>query len=192
MEIQIENAQEHQALAIARLIMQAMNCECCKNFMGPGYTLEEFERVMTELVLREDSQYSYKNTLVALDGNGGFAGMCVSYDCARLHELRKAFIEAMKTNFNRDFSNMPDETGPGELYLDSIAVNEAYRGQGIATKLLKAKIKKAKAMGMPAAGLLVDKGNPKAERLYNRIGFSYVGEAMWGGHEMKHMQYKIK
>lgn len=191
MEIQIEKAQEHQALAIARLIMQAMNYDCCRNFMGAGYTLDDFERVMTGLVLMDNSQYSYQNTIVAIDDNGGFAGMCVSYDGARLMELRKAFVEAMKTNFNRDYSGMKAETGEGELYIDSIAVNETHRGNGVATRLLKAAVRKAKDLGLPAAGLLVDKGNPKAEKLYRRIGFDYVEDSTWGGHEMRHLQYKI-
>lgn len=192
MEIQIESAQKHHALTIARLIMQAMNHDCCHNFMGSGYTLDDFERVMTSLVLRDDSQYSYLNTMVALDGNGSFAGMCVSYDGARLHELRKAFVSAMRQNFNRDFSAMADETSAGELYIDSIAVNEVYRGNGVATKLLRAAIKKAQALRLPATGLLVDKGNPKAEKLYRRIGFEYVSDSTWGGHEMRHLQYKNK
>ena len=41
--------------------------------------------------------------------------------------------------------------------------------------------------GLPAA-LLVDKGNPKAERLYRSIGFEYVEDAMWGGHEMRRLR----
>lgn len=191
MEIKIEKAQKHQALAIARLIMKAMNYDCCHNFMGTGYTLDDFERVMTGLVLMDNSQYSYQNAIVAIDDNGGFAGMCVSYDGARLIELRKAFIEAMNTNFNRDYSNMKAETGEGELYIDSLAVNETHRGNGVATRLLKAAVKKAKALDLPAAGLLVDKGNPKAEKLYRRIGFEYVEDTAWGGHEMRHLQYKI-
>lgn len=191
MEIQIENARKHHALAIARLIMQAMNGDCCHNFMGKGYTLDDFERVMTSLVLRDDTQYSYLNTMVVLGGNGGFIGMCVSYDGARLHELRRPFVEAMRTNFGRDFSSIDDETGPGELYIDSLAVNEDYRGNGVATLLLREMIKKTKALGLPAAGLLVDKGNPKAERLYRKIGFGYVADTTWGGHEMHHLQYKV-
>lgn len=192
MEIQIEKAQKHQALTIARLIMQAMNYDCCMNFMGAGYTLDDFERVMTTMVLREDTQYSYRNTMVAIDADGGFAGICVSYDGAQLHKLREPFIDAMKQNFNRDYSGIADETGPGELYIDSLAVNEMYRGNGIATKLLKAQMAKAHDMGLPATGLLVDKCNPKAEKLYSRLGFHFVENAVWGGHEMKHMQHKTE
>lgn len=189
--MEIQSAQKFQALSIARLIMQAMNYECCQYFAGPDHTLDDFERVMTELVLSENSQYSYKNTMVAIDEDGGLCGMCVSYDGGLLRDLRKVFVKAMKDNFGRDFSDIADETGPGELYIDSIAVPENCRGKGVATVLLKSVIEKAKNMGLPAVGLLVDTGNPKAEKLYNRVGFRFVGDNTWGGHPMRHLQYVI-
>ena len=59
-----------QAREIARLIMVAMNHDCCRYFAGPHHTLEDFEDLMTALCEREDSQYSYRNTLVAIDEEG--------------------------------------------------------------------------------------------------------------------------
>ena len=53
-------------------------------------------------------------------------------------------------------------------------------------------IEKGWEMGLPAVGLLVDKGNPKAERLYADMGFEYVNDAVWGGHSMKHLQYPLR
>ena len=119
------------------------------------------------------------------------AGVCVSYDGSDLHRLREAFVSAARKAFGRDFSSMTDETQAGELYIDSIAVESRYRGQGIAGQLLDATKQKARLLGLPAVGLLVDKGNPDAERLYLRHGFEYVGDNTWGGHPMKHLQYKI-
>ena len=86
---------------------------------------------------------------------------------------------------------MDDETQAGELYIDSIAVSEEFRGHGIAKHLLKAVIERAREMGLPAVGLLVDKGNPRAESLYNKVGFQYVNDSAWGGHEMRHLQYQM-
>jgi len=189
--MEIRPARKIHSNTIAKLIMQAMNYDCCRHFIGPGHTLDEFEHVMTSLVLTDNSQYSYTNTQVALSDEGEPCGICVSYDGGRLHELRRAFVDAMNTNFDRDFSGMDDETSAGELYIDSIAVAESHRGRGIATLLLNAAIKKAADMGLPAVGLLVDKGNPGAERLYRRTGFTYVDDNVWGGHEMKHLQYKL-
>jgi len=76
-----------------------------------------------------------------------------------------------------------------ELYVDSLAVVQGFEHQGIATALLKQTIAKAKRMQLPAVGLLVDQGNPKAERLYTHIGFQFVNTSRWGGHPMKHLQY---
>ena len=50
---------------------------------------------MTSLVEREDSQYSYRNTFVAMADNK-VVGIAVSYDGGRLHELRQPFIWAAR------------------------------------------------------------------------------------------------
>lgn len=187
----IIKAKKEQAGRIAQLIMTAMTDECCLYFTGKGQTLEDFHKTMANLVESENSQYSYSNALVAIDNGGEVVGVCVSYDGARLHELREAFVNAAKRDFGRDFSGMDDETQAGELYLDSLAVDPQFRKRGVATALLKASTEKARMMGLPAVGLLVDKDNPNAERLYTRIGFEYVNDSAWGGHGMKHLQYKI-
>ena len=184
--IEIKDARKGQAADIARLIMTAMTDDCCLHFCGVGYGLEDFRGMMTMLVEREDSQYSFRNTLVAMDGDR-LVGIAVSYDGSRLHELRQAFVEAAKTCIGKDHSGMDDETQAGELYLDSLAVLPDYRRQGIARRLLKATKEKADRMGLPCVGLLVDKGNPVGESLYVSVGFRYVNDNSWGGHPMKHL-----
>lgn len=190
MKIKIETATPDMASHIASLIMEAMNPECCQNFAGPGHTLVDFHRMMTRLVEMEDSQYSYRNTLVALTSSGILAGVCVAYDGGELRQLRRRFIEAAQEAFGLDYSGMADETEEGEFYVDSLAVSSNYRGKGIATELLQATIEKGIQRGIPTIGLLVDKGNPRAEELYSRVGFQYVNDSVWGGHPMKHLQYR--
>ena len=168
-----------------------MNHECCLYFAGEEHGLSGFHQLMTDLVCRADSQYSYLNTLVALNAQRDVVGVCTSYDGAHLHQLRTAFVQGCLARFNRDFGNMDDETAAGELYVDSLAVDAHYRGKGIAKSLLKATIEKAKQLQLPAVGLLVDKGNPKAERLYTSVGFQYVDDNQWGGHAMRHLQYVL-
>ena len=187
--MKITKAEKKFAPEIARLIMQAMNYDCCRNFTGEGHTLDEFESIMTKLVEEDNSQYSYRNTLVALDDNGKVAGICVGYDGARLHELREAFLKVTREAFGVDHSKMDDETAPGEFYVDSLAVRPDCQHRGIATALLKEVLHKASEKGFRRVGLLVDKGNPKAERLYASLGFIYRNDTTWGGHPMKHLQY---
>ncbi len=184
--IEIREASKSQAAEIASLIMTAMTDDCCLYFCGEGYGLEDFRKMMTMLVEHEESQYSYRNTLVAMDEDK-VVGISVSYDGGRLHELRRAFIEAAKEQIGKDHSGMDDETQAGELYLDSFAVLPEYRRQGIARKLLLATKERANYLGLPCVGLLVDKDNSVGEALYTSVGFHYVNDNQWGGHPMKHL-----
>lgn len=106
MKIQIEQATPDKASHIASLIMEAMNAQCCQNFAGPQHTLVDFHRMMTKLVEMEDSQYSYKNTLVAMSTDGILVGILVAYDGADVKRLRKRFIEAAIVAFGMDYSAM--------------------------------------------------------------------------------------
>lgn len=183
--IEIREATKNQAPEIADLIMIAMTDECCLYFCGDGYGLEDFRNMMTMLVEAEVSQYSYKNTMVAMDADK-VVGISVSYDGGRLHELRCAFIEAAKEHIGKDHTGMDDETQPGELYLDSLAVLPEYRRLGIAKKLVMTDKKRAERMRL-RLGLLVDKDNPEGEAFYTHVGFQYEGDSQWGGHPMKHL-----
>lgn len=189
--IQIRKAKKEAAPVIADMIMEAMNYECCQWFAGPNHTLDDFRHLMTQLVGRDDSQYSYTNTLVAVDSDTdeAIAGIAVSYDGARLHELRKPFVDGAREAFGIDYSGIADETQAGELYIDSLCVASEYRHRGIATSLLHATIDKGHKMGLPT-GLLVDVGNPEAEALYNNVGFRFVGNSEWGGHKMRHLVHE--
>ena len=174
---------------IARLIVMAMTDECCRHFYGPDHTADDFLRLITRLAAATGTQYSYENAICAVDpDDGSIAGVSVSYDGARLMELRRHFIDGAIREFGIDHSAMEPETQAGELYLDSLAVWPRYRGHGIATMLLNATVERARRMGCGPLGLLVDEGNPRAERLYNKVGFRYVNASMWGGHRMKHLQ----
>lgn len=191
MKINVKPATPDVASHIASFIMEAMNPQCCQNLAGPKHTLVDFRRMMTRLVEMEDSQYSYRNTLIATVANGIMAGVVVAYDGADLKRLRKRFINEAIVELGIDYSGMDPETEEGEFYIDSLAVSSNFRGKGIATALLMAAIERARQLNLPAVGLLVDKGNPLAERLYTRLGFEYVNDATWGGHAMRHLQLKI-
>ncbi len=56
----------------------------------------------------------------------------------------------------------------------SIGVDASARGQGVGEALLRALIAEARAQGLPALALSVDKQN-RALRLYERLGFHDAG-----------------
>ena len=183
--IEIVGARKEQAAEIASLIMEAMDYDCCQNFAGEAHTLDDFHRMMTSLVEMDDSQYSYRNTLVALV-DGQLAGCLVGYDGKDLRRLRKRFIEKAAEYLGQDFSDMDDETQAGEYYLDSLCVKSDFRKRGLATRLIREAIRRH---GSQPVGLLVDHTHPWAERLYRALGFEFVNETSWGGHAMNHLQY---
>ena len=141
--------------------------------------------MMISLVEADVSQYSHKNTFVAMI-SGKVVGVAVNYDGGRLKRLRRAFIAAAKEYLGKDHTGIDDETQAGELYLDSLAVLPEYRRLGIAKKLVMTAKKRAERMRL-RLGLLVDKDNPEGEALYAYVGFRYVNDNQWGGHPMKHL-----
>ena len=62
-----------------------------------------------------------------------------------------------------------------------------YRGQGVASALIKDAKEKAIKTGKPL-GLLCDIDNSRARRLYDSIGFRSCGLRPFAGHEMNHLQ----
>lgn len=185
--MKIINARKEDANFIAKSIMSGVGEEICENLAGKNHSLADVEALFTDLASREDTQYSYLNTFVAVDDDGTAVGACISYDGALLHKLREPFFEAAKQYLDIDMSDVLDETEPGEVYIDTLAVLPEYRKQGVATALLKASIGKAKKIGKPA-GLLVEKENHRARRLYESLGFRKVGDRPFAYVVMDHMQ----
>ena len=81
-----------------------------------------------------------------------------------------------------------DVPSEGEYYLDSVVVLPRFRGLGIGKALVNAFVERAFAEGAERVGLIVDKENPYAEKLYTSQGFVAVGERMFFNHEMRHLQ----
>lgn len=189
MKFTIIPARQSDAPLIANGIIEAVGHEIAAEFAGSPERLPLVHQTFTELASREDSQYSYLNTLVALADNGEVAGILVAYDGGRLQQLRKAFIEVANRTLGFDIKEeeMIDETSPDEIYLDSLCVFDKYRRQGLARQLIEATADKFKTSGKPL-GLLVDYDNPNARKLYASLGFESQGERPFAGTMMEHMQ----
>lgn len=56
----------------------------------------------------------------------------------------------------------------------AIAVEPRYRGKGVGSILLNKSLELARALGTPGLSLSVDDGNPRAKKLYERLGFQHI------------------
>lgn len=95
--------------------------------------------------------------------NGGF----VAYDTTRI-PAGGVWIR-WGTATNHGYGHVLE--GVPEL---CIAVEERFRNRGLGTKLLLNTIELAKELGARGISLCVGQDNPRAHRLYNRVGFKEV------------------
>lgn len=215
----VRPARRSDAEDIARLVVMAWPVDA---FLarGKGKTVDDLISLVAEVAAEEDTLYSYRNTVVAELGPGDFegrddmpsdgesdagdcgrmsgtdsipvVGIMIGYDGAQLYRLRRPVEDAFAARFGASDMKWDDETGPGEFYYDSVAVDPSYRGYGIGSALFDAMDRRAAELGFDVVGLLVDLDNPAAERLYERLGFRTVGEKDFFGHRMKHKQKSLK
>ncbi len=188
MEYNITSAYPTDAPEIATAIMMAVGDEIVEDIAGGTERVPLVHNMFLQLAERTDSQYSYKNVLIARTEDGKTAGVIVCYDGVKLHKLREAFFEVSENVLGTDFrTRMTDETDSSEIYLDTIAVFKEYRGQGVATKLIEAACRLHSESGKKA-GLLVEPDNERAYRLYLSLGFEFIGKRPFAGAEMDHLQ----
>lgn len=187
MNIRIIPAKESHAPFIGKAITMAIGEEIVNALAGESHSSNDVRELFTSLAARTDTQYSYLNTLIAVNEEEQPVGVAVSYDGADLHKLRPPFFEEAEKKIGLILKGEPvDETDPEEVYLDTLAVFPEYRGNGIGRRLILATFDKAGKAGKPL-GLLVSKTNPTARRLYNSVGFEAVGDRPFAGEMMDHL-----
>jgi GNAT superfamily N-acetyltransferase len=142
---------------------------------------------LNAMVAQRQNQYSYENCWVAENEERIIAVACL-YDGGQLQELRKPVAHYIKEQFAKDF-NPEDETQAGEVYIDCVGVHPNQQGKGIGSKIFAFLIEEYVIKQKQTLGLLVDCDNPKAEKLYLKLGFKIVGEKSLVGKRLKHLQY---
>lgn len=180
----VRAARREDALTIARVVAMAIGDEQALQ----AYCGDKYLDVLTEVACHRATQYSWQYALIA-EVNGVAAGAVVGYDGARLEILREGTFAVLQA-FTGSTPNIANETEAGEYYLDSVGVLPEFRGIGVGQALITAFCDKAYAEGAERVGLIVDYDNPSAEKLYLSLGFEYVGERTFFGHQMRHLQRK--
>ncbi|MDE6370959.1 MAG: GNAT family N-acetyltransferase [Duncaniella sp.] len=187
--MRIVPARKEDAALIGESIVDAIGHEIAEGLAGEQHSVGDVAAMFASLAEREDTQYSYKNSLVAMSEKDIPMGVCVAYDGAKLHELRRPFFKAVHEQLGLSLEDVEDECDVDEFYIDTLAVRPEFRRQGVACELLKATVERAERETGKPAGLLVDRDNPNARRLYEKVGFRKVGDRPFVHVMMDHLQF---
>ncbi len=184
--MQVRKAVIKDSEPIAFLLMLATG-EVIYRFIGER-NFEKAQDFLVRFVKSENNQYSFQNCYV-IEDEGEIVGALLGYDGEKLHELRKPVLGYIHQFFDANLK-VEDETQGGEYYIDSVGVLPTHQGKGLGAKLIQFVIDEQVLKNGQTLGLLVDKANPAAKRLYQKLGFESVGEKMLMGMSLEHLQLK--
>ena len=180
----IRKAKRSDSASIAKHLMLAMEQLLYEFIAKKDY--DAAYNLLLYFVSKENNQYSYRNCIVA-EIDHEVVGVVNYYEGEKLIELREPILNYVRANFNKEF-NPENETQAGEYYIDTLGVDPNRQGKGIGTQLLQYLIDNYTIQQQKTLGLLVDKENPAAKKLYLKLGFKSVGKKVLVGHEMEHLQ----
>ena len=171
--VQLRDATLDDAPFIARVVLAGID------MLDIDAVLPDDQRAIFEHLIKicrmDDTLYSYLNTRIAeIDGNP--VGALVAYDGARYSALRAKTFGLVQQTSGMDLSYNAMETGPGEFYLDSMAVLSDNRGMGIGKLLMRDRVDFAFNNGFQKVTLLVDKEKPRLQQYYENEGFAFSEE----------------
>lgn len=150
----------------------------------------EAMKILALFYAEEGNRISYKHVLVD-KRDDIVAGILICYGGNDAEELDKPFIDRIRRETGQTDYKLTAETRPGEFYLDSIAVDERFQGQGIAKQLMQAFEEKAVQQGYGLVSLIVEEYNERAFSLYTKMGYEEDGGLVVSGHQYKRMVKRV-
>ncbi|NIK76264.1 ribosomal protein S18 acetylase RimI-like enzyme [Paenibacillus castaneae] len=148
---------------------------------------EEAEQILADFYTSEDNRISYKHVLVDRR-EGEIAGMLVSYSGDQAELLDLPFVMRPGRELGtRANEKIAVEALAGEFYLDSLAVDERYQGQGIAKALIAAFEQRGIEAGSSKLSLIVEPNNAGAYALYKKMNYIEEGSIEVSGNRYLRM-----
>ena len=131
---------------------------------------------------REDVYFGYKNVLVIKEKEK-IVG-CIVFFSGEEEDGFKNIVEESEV--------IEKEAENDELYIDSLAVDEDYRGLGLAKKLVNAVFKEAKVKGINKVSLIVDEKKEYLLGVYKKMGFHVANKVTLITGSFYKMEYGLK
>lgn len=182
----IKNAQKQDAKVCIKLLNLAMEDIAYKlsGYDDPARSDEILEKFFQS----ETNRLSYKNVYVYRRDDVIIAAMC-AYFGGDAWQFDREISQHLKA-LGKD-AQIEKECFDDEFYIDSIAVDEKFRGQGLAKELIMHSFARAKELGHKKVSLIVDINKPKVRKFYESLGFKFNTKKIINLHEYDHMIKEI-
>ena len=182
----IKNAQKQDAKICIKLLNLAME-DIAYKLSGYDDPVKSDE-ILEKFFVSETNRLSYKNVYVYKRDDVIIAAMCAYFggDTAKLDREISQHLKALGKD-----AQIEKECFDDEFYIDSIAVDEKFRGQGLAKELILHSFAKAKELGHKKVSLIVDVNKPKVRKFYESLGFKFNTKKIINLHEYDHMIKEI-
>ena len=183
----ILNAQKDDAARCIELLNLAME-DIAFTLSGVRDPVKSDE-ILHKFFRSEINRLSYNNVFVC-KFDGEIAGVICAYDGGEIDALDGPIRTHLRELGLNKFPQM--ECFADELYIDSLAVDERFRGRGIAKELIKFIFTLAPKRNIKKVALIVDEKKPKTMAFYERLGFKADCEMIINSHKYYHMIKEIK
>ena len=182
----IKNAQKQDAKICIKLLNLAME-DIAYKLSGYDDPVKSDE-ILEKFFESETNRLSYKNVYVYKRDKQIIAAMCAYFggDAWQLDSEISQHLKALGKD-----AQIEKECFDDEFYIDSIAVDEKFRGQGLAKELILHSFAKAKELGHKKVSLIVDVNKPKVRKFYESLGFKFNTKKIINLHEYDHMIKEI-
>jgi ribosomal protein S18 acetylase RimI-like enzyme len=181
LDIQLKAAQKGNCYEIAELIDIASGglLDFLYHGLIPGKTPVQ---MVSDFLKEETAYFSYINALIA-EVDNDVAGMSLSYpsEFHGINDAMKNILPKDRLDYLNDFFS---SAVPDSLYIDSLAVHEKYRRQGIASRLISLTADRARREELSSISLIVLADNDTALELYKNHGFRSVKDIRLDCHEL--------
>ena len=182
----IKNAQKQDAKICIKLLNLAME-DIAYKLSGYDDPVKSDE-ILEKFFVSETNRLSYKNVYVYKRDDVIIAAMC-AYFGGDAWQLDREILQHLKA-LGKD-AQIEKECFDDEFYIDSIAVDEKFRRQGLAKELILHSFAKAKELGHKKVSLIVDINKPKVRKFYESLGFKFNTKKIINLHEYDHMIKEI-
>lgn len=182
----IKNAQKQDAKICIKLLNLAME-DIAYKLSGYDDPIKSDE-ILEKFFESETNRLSYKNVYVYKRDDVIIAAMCAYFggDAWQLDSEISQHLKALGKD-----AKIEKECFDDEFYIDSIAVDEKFRRQGLAKELILHSFAKAKELGHKKVSLIVDINKPKVRKFYESLGFKFNTKKIINLHEYDHMIKEI-